>query len=149
MEEIKKVQIGGKAAALIIVLVIVGALVRLATFVESTDTELAKDVRAQLWLLYGDRLGKEVSDIRAKGTYGNVSSLLEKANPRAISIEQISRSEPLLSWSSSQKVIVRVRYRFPEDTRTQTEYMYFKHNSIAGWAYQHDTTVVVYYVNFF
>jgi len=149
VQESQKIQIGGKAAVVLGVLVIFGVILRLVTFADSADIELEKDVRAQLWMNYGDQLGKEIAKIRTEGDYGSVPSLLEKANPEAIIIDQISRSEPLLSWASSQEVIIRVRYRFPDDTKTQTEYMRFNHSTIAGWVYQYDSTVFAYYLNFF
>ncbi len=149
MQDSQEIQISGKMAIMLGVLVIVGVVIRLLTFSDSADIELEKDVRAQLWSTYCGQIGTEITKIRTEGDYGSVPSLLEKANPEAIIIEQINRSEPLLSWASTQDVIVSVRYRFPDDTETQTEYMRFNHSAIAGWVYQYDSTALAYYMNLF
>ncbi len=134
MQDRQEIQISGKAAIVVGVLVIVVVVIRLITFSDSVDTELEKNVRAQLWFTYsGTHLSAEIAKIRAETQYDSVSSLLKKANPEAITIEQISRSEPLLSWSTSQDVIILVKYRFPDDTTTNIEYMRFNHSTIAGW----------------
>lgn len=147
----KEFQFSGKAAIAVGIILVVGIAIRFFTFTNSTDATLEQQVRGVLWSTYsGLHLGPEINEIREKGAYGNVPALLEKASPAAITIEQISRSEPLMSWSSNQVVIVRVRYRFPEDTESQTEYMKFEHGSMLNsWSYRHDTSVVSYYLNLF
>ena len=147
----REFQFSGKAAIAVGIFLIVGIVIRFSTFVDSTDATLEQKVRDVLWSTYsGIHLGPEINQIREKGDYDNVSALLKKASPDAIIIEQISRSEPLMSWSSNQVVIVRVRYRFPEDTETQTEYMRFEHGSMLNsWSYRYDTSAASYYLNFF
>lgn len=143
-------QISGKAVIAAVLILIIAIAIRVATFSDSHDASLEQAVRSELWLRYGDRLGTEINQIRQEGDYSGVSSLLEKASPDAITIERISRSEPLLSWSSNQDVIVRVHYRFPEDTAPQTEYMKFSHGSMVDvWQYRNDTFAIAYYLNFF
>lgn len=145
----QNIRISGKAAVVIGVIVIVGVVLRMITFSDSGDTTLEQAVRAELWSTYSGQIGTEVERIRTEGDYGSVSSLLEKASPDAIIIERISRSEPLFKWSSTQKVIVRVRYRFPDDTAMQTQYMKFDHGALSGWRYRFDATALSYYLNFF
>jgi hypothetical protein len=144
-------QITGKAAVTVgLILIVVLVAIRMVTLSDSHDATLEKAVRSELWLRYGDRLGTEINKIRTEGDYGSVPSLLDKASPDAISIERISRSEPLMSWSANQKVIVLVHYRFPDDTETQMEYMRFEHGSMLDvWRYTYDVSVVSYYLNFF
>ena len=148
MEDSQKIQIGGKAAVVVVLILIVGVVIRLAAFSHSTDSALEKKVRAQLWMNYGSQLGKEIDRIKSEGDYGSASSLTEKAKPAAIVIKQISYSKPLLFWSSSQDAIVRVHYRFPDDTKTRTKYMRFNHSVLAGWIYRRESTVLSYYMNF-
>ena len=144
-------QFSGKAAIAAGVLLIVGIAIRFFTFVDSTDATLEQKVRDVLWSTYsGIHLGPEINTIQGERDYSKAPALLKKASPDAISIEQISRSEPLMSWSANQVVIVRVRYRFPEDTETQTEYMEFGHGSMLNsWSYTYNTSAVSYYLNFF
>jgi len=147
----KNVEIKGKAAVTAgLILIVVLAGIRMATFSDSHDASLEKAVRSELWLRYGDRLGAEINKIRKEADYSDVSDLMKKASPDAITIERISRSEPLLKWASSQNVIVRVHYRFPEDVETQKEYMRFNHGSMVdAWQYRYDSSAVSYYLNFF
>ena len=148
MEE--RTTISGKGAIVVGLFVIIAVVIRFATFTDSQDVVLEKAVRGVLWSTYsGIHLGPEINEIRKGGDYSSVDTLLEKASPDAISIEQISRSEPLLSWSANQKVIVRVHYRFPDDIETQTEYMLFNHGAISAWVYRHDTSAAAYYLNFY
>lgn len=116
----------------------------------SNDPLLEKAVREVLWSSYsGIQLSAEIEKIREEGDYDKVNALTQKASPDAIFIEQISRSEPLMSASSNQIVIVRVRYRLPGDTSTRTEYMEFKHGSlIDAWSYHYTVSAISYYLNF-
>lgn len=147
----KEFQFSGKAVIAVGILVIVGIAIRFFTFVDSADATLEQKVRDVLWSTYsGIHLGPEINQIREKGEFEKVPALLKKASPDAITIEQISRSEPLMSWSSNQVVIVRVRYRFPEETETQTDYMRFEHGSLLdSWSYRYGTSAASYYLNFF
>jgi len=147
----KKIDITGKKPVIAgLILIVILVVIRLVTFSNSQDPALEKAVREVLWSTYsGIHLGPEINKIREEGDYSKVDSLLKKASPDAITIEQISRSEPLMSWSSKQEVIVRVHYRFPEDTEIQTEYMKFSHGIVSDWIYRHDTTAASYYLNFF
>lgn len=145
----KTFELSGKAALLAGVVLVVVIGVRLATFADSGDPELEEAVRAELWSTYSGMLGVEINQIREEKDYDSVGSLLERASPDAILIEKISRSEPVMSWASKQKVIVRVRFRFPEDTESRTEYMKFDHGMFGGWSYRYDTSAVAFYTNFF
>ena len=113
----KEFQFSGISAIAVGLLLIVGIIFRFFSFVDSTDTTLEQKVRNELWSTYsGHHLGPEINRIQKENDYDSVSSLLEKSSPDAITIEQISRSEPLMSGSSNQEVIVRAYYSFPEDT---------------------------------
>lgn len=144
------IDITGKAAVIVGLLVIALVAVRIISFSDSHDAALEDAVRAELWLRYGGQLDSEINKIREGGDYSSVDSLLKKATPDAITIERISRSEPLLSGSTNQKVVVRVHYRYPDDTETRMEYMKFKHGMVGGWRYNPEgATVVSFYLNFF
>jgi len=146
----KGIGFGGKAAIIAGLLLITALVLRSATFADMHDAALEKAVRDVLWTAYsGIHLGPGIDEIRKKGDYSGADTLLKDASPDAIRIERISRSEPLMSWSSNRKVIVRVRYRFPDDTRTRTEYMVFAHGAFGDWIYQDDSSAFAYYLNFF
>ncbi len=146
-----EVKLNFKASILVIVILVVGLGVRLASFSASSDPVLEKAVRDVLWSTYsGTHLSAEINEIRKAQDYDSVDSLINKASPQAILIEKISRSQPLMSSSSNQKVIVRVSYRFPDDTSSRIEYMEFKHGGlIDAWSYHYEVSVISYYMNFF
>jgi len=146
-----EVKLNFKASMLVIVLLIVGLGVRIISFSASHDPVLEKAVRDVLWSTYsGVHLSAEISRIREDQDYDSVEALTKKSSPLAISIEKISRSQPLMASSSNQKVVVRVHYRFPDDTSTRIEYMEFKHGGLLDvWSYNYDVSVVSYYLNFF
>jgi hypothetical protein len=147
----KEVQFSGMAAIGVGLLLIIGIAIRFFTLADSTDATLAQKVRGELWSTYsGHHIGPEINRIQEEEDFDSVGDLLENASPDAITIEKISRSEPLMSWSSNQEVIVRVHYRFPGDTETQIEYMLFEHGMILNsWSYRHDTSAIAFYLNFF
>jgi hypothetical protein len=147
----KEFQFTGLAAIGVGLLLIGAITMRFFSFADSTDATLEQKVRNELWSTFsGHHLGPEINRIRKEKDYDSVGSLLEKSSPEAITIEQISRSEPLMSWSSNQEVIVRVKFLFPGDTETRTEYMLFEHGGILqSWSYRYDTTAFAYYSNFF
>jgi len=145
------VKLNFKASIIVLVLIIAVLGIRMATLSTSHEPLLEKAVRDVLWSTYsGIHLGPEINRIRKDSDYDSVDALTKKASPMAISIEQISRSEPLMTLSSNKKVIVRVRYRFPGDTSTQTEYMEFKHGSLVDvWSYNYEVSAISYYLNIF
>jgi len=146
-----EVKLNFKASILVIVFLVVGLGIRIASFSASHDPLLEKAVRDVLWSTYsGIHLSAEINKIRKDQDYDSVDALTKKSSPQAISIEQISRSEPLMTSSSNQRVVVRVRYRFPDDTSTRIEYMEFKHGGLLDvWSYNYDVSVISYYLNFF
>ena len=147
----KEFQFSGMTAIAVGIVLIVGIAFRFFTFADSTDATLEQKVRDVLWSTYsGLHLGPEINEIQKERDYSKVADLLKKASPDAITIEQISRSEPLISWSSNQEVIIRVYYRFPEETQIRTEYMLFEHGGLLdSWSYRYDTSAMAYYLNFF
>jgi len=140
-----------KASIVVMVFIFVGLGVRMATYSASSDPLLEKAVRDVIWSTYsGIHLSSEIDKIREERDYENIEALTKKSTPKAISIEQISRSEPLLALSSSQIVIIRVRYRFPGESSTRTEYMEFKHGNLVDvWSYNYEVSAISYYLNFF
>lgn len=147
----KEVQLSGKVGIGIVILIILGIALRFLTITDSTDAKLNQKVREELWSTYsGLHLGPEINRIKEEQDYDNVDSLLKKASKDAITIEKIDRSEQLLSWSSNQKVIVRVYYRFPEEAKTQVEYMYFEHGALLNtWSFRYNTSALAFYLNYF
>lgn len=144
-----KVQLKGSIFILLIVLVALG--VRVSLFADSRDPALHEAVRSVIWSAYsGTSLNAEISAMRDSGDFDNVDDLMAKATPDVIDIVQISRSQPLFSQSTNQKVVVRVRYHLPESTERQTRYMKFMRGSLGNvWRYENDSSVVSYYLNFF
>jgi len=146
-----EIKITGKSAVVVGLLLLIALGFRMASFSDSQSPILEKKVRDVLWSTYsGNHLSLEINRIKDERDYDSVGALLEKASPEAIVIEQISRSEPLISLSSNQEVIVRVDYRFPDEIETQTEYMLFEHGSLLkSWSYRYDVSSISYYLNFF
>ena len=133
----------GIIAAVVVVLIV---LVRLTTLGENSDAALEKAIYAELRNELGGELGRALDDVDITSEE-DIEDVLAYTEDNAIELHSVKVSKPLMSFSSSEKTIVRIEYSLPGgDPRTQ--YWRFKHALAGGWLYQYETTVVSYYLNF-
>ena len=146
-----EIKLTAKNSLIAVAAVILFVIIRIATISSSEDPDLEKAVRDVLWSTYsGVHLSKEIEAIRQSGNFDEVEALTKKSSSEAIDIIKISRSEPILSFSTNQKVIVKVRYYFPGDQEARTDYMKFTHGSLVNvWSYQYSSSAYAYYMNFY
>lgn len=149
MEHPEEFHVGGKGTAMVFVLVIITMMLRVFSLSDSDDAQLQQKVRQQLWLSYATELGQEIEAARQSGNFDRINELLAKSSADAIAIEKVAVSEPLLSWSSSENVIIEVTYRLPDESVSQTRYMRFNHSAAAGWNYRFNSNAFSYYTNLF
>lgn len=134
----------GPQGIIAIVAVVIIGLLRLGTLNSSHDPKLHDAIKTELRNELGNNLGKALAnmDSRDPDALKRAAAL---ANGDGIEIYSTKLSKPLLSWSSSQKVVVKLSYSLPEQPRRQ-EYWSFNH-SFGSWSYVRETTVVSYYLN--
>ena len=133
---------------LIVAVFAVGA--RVMTLGESDDPGLLEATRAELVLRLGERISDDLSAIGSVEELDTeaAGSLLERADSEGITVHSMTVSKPLLTFSTSEEVVVLVEYSLPQGPR-EKEYWLFEHSLIAGWRYIYRTTAFSYYSNFF
>lgn len=145
----KKSVSGGLA---LLVLIGAGVLVgwRLAAMAGGAPAELEQAVRSELWSEQSGRLADQAKGILERGAFAEVPAMIEGASPQSITIERISRSAPLLSAASNERVVVKVAFRLPGEGKQRVRYMDFQHGRVGDtWRYRYDTSALSYYLNLF
>jgi hypothetical protein len=136
---------------LLALIAIVG--VRLLTFRDQTDdVKLMRDLESQI---VSDYLPNEVARLQVAMQAGDrqqlsgVAQSVTGAKPR---IESVQISYPILAFSSSKDVVVKVVYALVEGDRSRdrkTLYFLYTHGVIGNtWRYRYETTALSYYLNF-
>lgn len=140
------------AIAAVVLLAVVGG--RLMTFNDQRDdAELVEKLKFEIMTEY---LPNDVDALRAAVESGDSELIGEVAGSvtsSKITIESVQTSYPLFSFTSSNEVVVKVRYSLDDASGNRnraTNYYLFSHGLIGNtWSYRHKTTVVSYYLNFF
>lgn len=143
---------GWQGVAAIVVLVAV-VVIRLVTFRDMTDdAKLMRNLKTQL---VSDYLPEEVNRLKASAAAGDRRELTRMAESIARAkpdIESVQISAPLLNFSSSKDVVVKVVYSLADGSESRgrrTLYLLYRHGVVGNtWSYQHETTALSYYLNF-
>lgn len=143
----------GWKSVLALVVVIGLAGFRFMTFQDRTaDNNLMRDLEIQI---LSDCIPKESARLQAAMDSGETDRISETtqsfigAKPK---IESVQISSPLLVFSTSQDVVVKVVYSLSEGSLTRdrkTLYYLYRHGAIGNtWSLRHKTTALNYYLNF-
>lgn len=133
-------------AAIAIAVVFVGY--RLMTLGNSEDPELRAAVKAELVNDLGGQLGEALETHNGAYSEQDMQRLVDLADRNAIVVLSTKVSKPLLSFGSSEKAIVQVRFSLPEQPVRQ-EYWRFSHSVLAGWRLRsRHSSALSYYLNF-
>lgn len=130
-----------------IAIAIVFVAFRLLTIGNSNDPDLHEAIKAELANDLGNQVGQALDAQSGAYSAEDLRRINELANRDAITVFSTKVSKPLLSMGSSEKVIVKVRYRLPEQ-ETREEYWRFSHSGLAGWRYRGRSSAISYYLNF-
>lgn len=140
------------AIALIVVLGIVG--VRLMTLDSNMgDPELMQKLEFQIMMDYFPDDVKELKSIYESGDREAIAKAVKSITSNKITIKSVYTSTPLLTFSSNQKVVVKVSYALDDAVgqRTQgTKYFRFRHGGLMGsrWTLPSEVGAISYYLNF-
>ena len=145
-----ELQFNGKFAVIGSIIAVLAVGARFTTLGESNDPDLLKAVRAELVLRLGARISDDLGAIQSVEEMDTeaAQTLLERADAEGITVHSMTLSKPLLTFATSEKVVVLVEYSFPQGAR-EREYWLFEHSIIAGWRYRWKTTKFWYYTNVF
>ncbi len=143
---------GWQAVLALIVLVGLGG-VRFVTFQDKTDDKnLMRNLETQIKC---DYMPKETAKMQAAVDSGNRNKISEAAlsvTTAKPKIDSVQISAPLLDFSTSKDVVVKVVYSMTEGSKTrdrETLYFLYRHNALGNtWSYQYKTTAISYYLNF-
>jgi hypothetical protein len=145
-----EIQLKGKVGVIGLIVVILALGIRITTLGESNETALRQAVGAELVLRLGGRISDDLASIGSVEAMDAeaTQTLLERADSEGITVHSMIVSKPVLTFASSEDVVVQVEYSLPQGPR-QKEYWLFQHSVIAGWRYRYQTTAWAYYTNLF
>jgi hypothetical protein len=112
----------------------------------SEDPELREAVQAELANRQGANTSAALDEVDMDDPDAAIA-LAELTDPEGIEIHSLRISRPLLSFSSSEDVIVLVGYTLPGQPR-QEEYWRFTHSLVGGWRYRRESSATSFYLNF-
>jgi hypothetical protein len=144
----KTIKFNGVTALIALVAVIGFVLFRIATMGSNTDPDLEKLVRQELLSNSATASVEALKDMWKNKTLETGS--VKKLDPFNIQLLELNSSQPLLSASSSERVIVYVKFLIPSSSEPMERYMDFTHHQAGNrWRYNYDSSVVSYYFNLF
>lgn len=138
--------------ALIAVLGIVG--VRLMTLDSNMgDTELMQKLEFQIMTDYFPDDVKQLRPIYESGDREAIAKAVKSITSSKITIKSVYTSAPLLTFSSNQKVVVKVSYSLDDAAGHRdegTKYYRFRHGGLMGsrWSSPSEVGAIRYYLNF-
>jgi len=141
-------------AAAVIALVLLGVVgIRLMTFDDmKNDDALMRDLQVQLTAEY---LPDEVERLRTAYESGDQDLLENVAGSVAsneVDIRSVHASSPLLDFSSSMEVVVKVDYTLSDAggvRKEETKYYLYEHGTLPdSWSFRYESNPVSYYLNF-
>lgn len=148
-----KIQLSGKTAVIAVVILVVILGIRLVSFSDKTgDRELTREIELLLMSEYYPDAVSEMQEAYDQGNMDELERLAGAVTRTKLVIESVKTSAPLLSFSSSTDVIVRVEYLLKDESKnseTKRQFYRFKHGAIGNsWQYRSDSNIVSYYLNF-
>ena len=128
--------------------------VRLASVGDQVnDAELNEKLKLEIMT---DYFPDDVAKLRVAVESGDrdlIDQVAGSITSSEMTITSVQTSYPLFSFTSSQKVVVKVAYSLDDENGNRKKainYYYFNHGSIGNtWSYQYRANVVSYYLNFF
>lgn len=144
----QEIKFNGIAGIIALFGIIGFVLLRLATLGGNSDPDLESAVRQEL---LSDSATGSVEMLKSMWKNKTLESgSVDKLNPFNIEIIELSSSQPLMSGSSRERVIVYVKYFIPTESEPLERYMEFTHYMVGNrWRYNYDTSVISYYFNLF
>lgn len=109
------------------------------------DPVLVEKVQRELQNEVGNRLS---SALKAPENKNDLRALAELASSKA-TVHSVRVSEPLWSFSSKTKAVLKVEYSLPGSPARHVKYFKALDSLITGWQIHQETTVISYYLNFF
>jgi len=152
MAEIQ-MKLNGWQAIVVIIIVIGLIVVRLASFNDKTNNEeLIQELEFQLMTEYFPDDVEHLKAVYESGDDDEVSDTVESITTTELTILSVQTSSPLLSFSSNQKVIVKVVYSLDDafgNREQATTYYRFKHGGLLNtWRHMGRSGKTSYYLNF-
>jgi hypothetical protein len=147
------IKLGGWHAIVAIVVLVVLVGIRFMTFQDKmNDKNLVDSLKTQIVSDYFPAETERLKEAVNSGDNNRISEVAESVTGAKPKIESAKISAPLLSFSTSEDVVVKVTYSLSEGSRTRdrkTLYLLYRHGAVGNtWSYQYKTTALRYYLNF-
>ncbi len=147
------IKLGGWQAVVAIIVLVVLAGIRFVTFQDKmNDRNLMESLKIQIVSDYLPAEAAKLQEATNSGDSDRISEAAESVTGTQPKIESVKISAPLLNFSTSGDVVVKVTYYLSEGSKSRdrkTLYLLYSHGSVGNtWSYRHKTTAVKYYLNF-
>ncbi len=139
--------------AIAVVILITIVVVRLVTFSnQQGDTELMEKVKFEIMTDYFPDDVDQLKIAMESGTAEEINQASRSLITSKITIQSLSTSYPLFSFTSNKEVVVKVVFSIDDESGNRdrrTNYYLFKYGGLTdSWRYQHKVTAISYYLNF-
>ena len=146
----KKYAFSGGGGIVALVLAIGCAAFQFSSYSEITDQGLRRDLALRLSEGADRRFADQLQTAKDTGDLSTLGGAIEELREPVV-FHKIKASSPLLEWSSTSDVIVRVEYSLKNQgaAKMQTKYLRYKKRAWGNWEYRGSSSEASYYMNFF
>ncbi len=147
------IKLGGWQAVVAVVVLIVLAGIRFVTFQDKmNDRNLMESLQTQIVSDYLPAETARLQEATNSGDSNRISETAKSVSGAQPKMASVKISAPLLGFSTSGDVVVKVTYYLSEGSKSRdrkTLYLLYRHGSVGNtWSYRHKTTALKYYLNF-
>ena len=137
--------------ALVVLAVFVGF--RFMTFQDKSDDQnLVRNLETQILCDYLPRETDRLKEAVDSGDRDRISKVADSVTGAKPKIESVQISSPLLDFSTSREVVVKVVYSLAQGAQTRdrkTLYFLYRYGAMGNtWSCQYQTSAMSYYLNF-
>ena len=152
MAEVKiqtpNIKLGGTGAVIVIILALglygFGVLRSLSNF---QNAALEEVIRSELGMDVGNQALQELEQMVQSGDTSGLEENLAKFDTEAIQILEMNMSRPILSWKSSERKIIYVRYQEPNSSEIRERYFRCERVGINSWGFCMGSTAASFYLD--
>ena len=148
-----QIKLGGWQAAVAIIVVIAVVIIRLATLNDRrNDEDLMRALELQLLTEYFPDDVESLKEAYESGDEDEIAAAAQSVTTTELTILSARTSAPLLSFSTNEKVIIKVAYSLDDafgNREKGTKYYCYRHGAIGNiWQYRYTSNPAGYYLNF-
>jgi len=142
------IPINGRTGVIALMLVIGMAFFRFQSLTSTDDLNLKQKILIELQSDSGNEVSKLLTEHAQDRDLTRLANQVQQLASEPANIYSVSVSKSLLTFSSSDKAVVKVEFSLPGNSKRQTRYYRARDSIVGGWTIQSETTFLAYLLNF-